>query len=94
MSGSASRFHIAPTTFHGISSGIATRTRQIDTHGPRRGIASAIATPSGTSMARMIPVKSSCRCSARWKRLECSTASNHFTPSKKKTFSPKVSWTE
>ena len=77
-----------------MSSGIATSTRHTETHGPRRGIARAMATPSGTSMARMIPVKSSCRCSELWKRSECSTAWNHFTPSKKKTFSPKVSWTE
>ena len=94
MSGSARRFHIAPTTFQGMRSGIAISTRQTETQGPRRGIAKAMATPSGTSMARMIPVNSICRRSELWKRSECSTASNHLTPSKKKTFSPNVSWTE
>ena len=64
MSGSAKMFHIAPTTFQGISSGSAISTRQTDTHGPLRGIASAIATPSGTSISRMMPVKSSWRPSA------------------------------
>ena len=94
MSGSAKMFHIAPTTFHGISSGSAISTRQTETHGPRRGIVSAIATPSGTSIARMMPVKASWRISEAWKRSECSTCSNHFTPSKKKTLLPKVSCAE
>jgi hypothetical protein len=94
MSGSAKIFHIAPTTFHGIRSGRAISTRQTETHGPLRGIASAIATPSGTSIARMMPVKASWRSSDAWKRSECSTCSNHFTPSKKKMLFPKVSCTE
>ena len=64
MSGSAKMFHIAPTTFQGISRGIAMSTRQTDTQGPLRGIASAIATPSGTWMSRMIPVNTSWRRSA------------------------------
>ena len=85
---------MAPTTFHGMRSGIAISTRQTETHGPRRGMARAMATPSGTSMARMRKVNTSWRCRAWWKRSECSTSSNHLTPSKKKTFSPKVSWTE
>ncbi len=56
-------FHIAPTTFQGIKSGIAISTRHTDTHGPLRGIVNAIATPSGTSIARTIAVNSSDRCS-------------------------------
>ena len=32
-------------------------TRQTETHGPLRGMASAMARPSGISIARMIPVK-------------------------------------
>ena len=51
MSGSAMMFHIAPTTFHGMSSGSAIRTRQTDTQGPLRGIASAMIRPSGISMS-------------------------------------------
>ena len=94
MSGSAKMFHIAPTTFQGMSSGSAIRTRQTETHGPPRGIASAMATPSGTSMARMVAVKRSWRPSEAWKRSERSTSSNHFIPSKKKTLLPKVSCTE
>ncbi len=42
MSGSAKMFHIAPTTFQGISSGSAISTRQTDTQKPWRGMASAI----------------------------------------------------
>ena len=76
MSGSAMMFHIAPTTFHGISSGSAISTRQTETHGPLRGMASAMARPSGISMTRMMPVKRSWRSSAAWKRSECSTSSN------------------
>jgi hypothetical protein len=84
-------FQIAPTTFQGISSGRAISTRQTDTQKPRRGIASAMATPSGISIARMVKVKVSCRASAAWKRSEFRTCSNHTTPSKKNTLSPKVS---
>ncbi len=87
-------FHMAPTTFHGISSGSAISTRQTETHGPRRGMASAIATPSGISIASTMPLKSSWRPSAAWKRSECSTSSNHFTPSKKNRLLPNVSCTE
>ena len=94
MSGSAKMFHIAPTTFHGISSGIAISTRQIDTPMPLRGIASAIATPSGISIASTIAVNSSWRCSASRKRADFITSSNHLTPSKKNSLLPKVSCTE
>ena len=74
MSGSAMMFHMAPTTFHGMSSGSAISTRQTETHGPLRGMASAIASPSGTSMARISAVNRICRSSAAWKRSECSTS--------------------
>ena len=53
MSGSAKMFHIAPTTFHGIRSGSAISTRQTETQGPERGMASAMATPSGISISRI-----------------------------------------
>ena len=58
-------FHIAPTTFHGMSSGSAISTRQTETHAPRRGIASAMATPSGTSISRTMAVNSSWRTQRR-----------------------------
>ena len=45
MSGSARMFHIAPTTFQGIKSGIAISTRHTDTPRPWRGIASATSEP-------------------------------------------------
>jgi RNase P subunit RPR2 len=57
-------------------------------------MARAMATPSGTSMARIMAQKVSWRASAAWKRSECSTCSNHFTPSKKNILLLKVSWTE
>jgi hypothetical protein len=94
MSGSAKMFHIAPTTFHGMSSGSAISTRHTEAHTPRLGMASAIMTPSGIWMARMIAVNRNCRPSAAWKRSERSTSAYHFTPSKKNTLSPKVSCTE
>ena len=87
-------FHIAPTTFHGISSGSAISTRHTDTHGPLRGMVSAMATPSGISIARMTPVKTIWRTNEAWNRSEVRTCSYHLNPSKKKTLSPKVSWKE
>ena len=94
MSGSAKMFHIAPTTLYGISSGMAISTRQIDTPMPLRGIASAIATPSGISIASTSPVNSNWRCSASRKRDDCITCWNQRTPSKKNSLLPKVSCTE
>ena len=87
-------FHIAPTTFHGISSGSAMSTRQTEAHGPLRGIARAMATPRGISMARITPVKTSWRPKEAWNRSEVRTCWYHLNPSKKKTLSPKVSWKE
>ena len=87
-------FHIAPTTFHGMSRGRAISTRHTDTHGPRRGMVSAMATPSGTSMARMTPVNAIWRQNEAWKRSDVRTCWYHLKPSKKKTLSPKVSWKE
>ncbi len=57
-------FHIAPTTFQGISSGNAIRTRHTGTQMPFFGMASATAMPSGTSITKMVKVKNSCRPSA------------------------------
>ena len=87
-------FHIAPTTFQGMRSGSAIRTRQTETQGPERGMASAMATPRGTSMRRMRPVKRSWRASASWKRGERSTSWNQPTPCQKNWLLPKVSCTE
>ena len=94
ISGSAKMFHIAPTTFHGISSGSAISTRQTDTQGPVRGMVSAMATPSGISMIRITPVKTSWRTKEAWNRSEVRICSYHLNPSKKKTLSPNVSWKE
>ena len=47
MSGKANIFHIAPTTFHGIKSGIDISTKQTGTPKPSFGIVSAIAIPNG-----------------------------------------------
>jgi hypothetical protein len=69
-------------------------TRQTETHGPLRGMASAMARPNGISMPRMIPVKRHCLSREKWKRSECSTSSNQRTPDQKNSFSPKDSWTE
>ena len=55
---------------------------------------SAIATPSGTSITRIVKVKNSCRPSAAWKRGEPSTSSNQRMPAQKKVLAPKVSCTE
>ncbi len=94
MSGSAKMFHIAPTTFQGISSGSAISTRQTETHGPLRGMARAMATPSGISISRMMVVNRIWRPRAAWKRGEFSTSSNQPTPCQKNTLLPKVSCTE
>ena len=51
-------FHIAPTTFQGIRSGSAIKTRQTVTPKPRLGILKAITTPKGTSISKMIKVNS------------------------------------
>src|SRR5690606_39702724 len=56
--------------------------------------ASAIATPSGISISRMMPVNSSWRSSASWNRSDASVCSNQVSPSQKNMLSPNVSWTE
>ena len=61
MSGSAMMFHMEPTTFHGTNSGSAMSTRQTETHGPLRGMQSAMTRPSGTCISRTRPVKMICR---------------------------------
>ncbi len=85
---------IVPTTLNGISSGSAIRTRQSEDQNPRFGMLSAMKMPSGTSIARMIPVKSTCRPSAARTRSEESTSSYHSRPAQKKTLFPNVSCTE
>ena len=85
-------FHMAPTTFQGISSGRAISTRQTETHGPLRGMVSAMATPSGISMARMLAVKIACRPRLAWKRSDCRMSWNQTSPAQKNSLFPKVSW--
>jgi len=91
MSGNVKMFHIAPTTFHGISIGSAIVTRQNGTQGPLRGMASAIAIPSGTSMIRIRNVNRNWRPRALWKRSDFSTCANQSSPCQKNRLSPKVS---
>jgi hypothetical protein len=50
---------IVPTTFHGMSSGIASSTSTSEARQPCAGMASASATPSGTWMASTAAEKSS-----------------------------------
>jgi hypothetical protein len=59
MSGRAKMFHMAPTTFHGISSGMAMSTRQTEAQKPLRGMAKAMTTPSGIWIARIMKVNCS-----------------------------------
>ena len=81
MSGSAKMFQIAPTTFHGISSGSAISTRQTETQRPLRGMASAMATPSGTSISEDDDGEEQLAAAApRGSASECSTSSNQSTP--------------
>ena len=94
MSGRTKMIQIGPITFHGMSSGKATKTSDTDTPQPRAGITSAIATPSGISMSRTSPEKMSCRLSASCRRESCSTSSNHSVPTKTRWPGPKMSWTE
>ena len=96
MSPRAKTCQIVPTTFHGISSGSAMSTRQSATVQPSRGMASATAMPSGTSIARMIAENSRVRQSASKKRppssLEGSSSSwNQPMPFQKNWLLPKVS---
>ena len=70
-------FHMAPTTFHGMSSGNAISTRQTETHGPLRGMVSAI-----DEAKRNLDQQDErgeddlAQPRARWNRSECSTCSN------------------
>ena len=84
-------FHIAPTTFQGISSGSDISTRQTGTHMPRRGMASAMASPRGTSMTRIVMVKNSWRPSAAWNRSDLRMSWNQPSPCQKNWLLPKVS---
>ena len=60
MSGRANIFHIAPTTFQGIKSGMDIKTKQNETPIPFFGIVKAIAMPNGISMKRIMPVYKNC----------------------------------
>ena len=95
MSGSAKMFHMAPTTFHGMSSGSAMSTRQTETQGPLRGMASAMARPSGISISKDDGGEQDL---AHQRGMEA-VGMQHLLepaarPAQKNTLSPKVSWTE
>ena len=95
MSGSAKMFHMAPTTFQGMRSGSAISTRQTETQGPERGMASAMATPRGTSMSEDEAGEEELAAERRRGSAgERSTSWNQPTPCQKKTLLPKVSCTE
>ena len=68
--------------------------RQTGTPQPFLGMARAMTMPSGTSIARIMPEKSSCLRKAAWKRSEWMSSLNQSMPTQKKTLLPKVSWTE
>lgn len=85
---------MVPTTFHGIRSGSAIRTRQTGTPRPFFGMLSAMTMPSGISMARMIAEKIRLRVSASQKRSDVSTWTYQSVPAQKNWLLPKVSWIE
>ena len=94
MSGSAMMFHMEPTTFHGTSSGSAMSTRHTETHGPLRGMQSAMARPSGIWIASTSAVKMICRRRESWNWSSCRICSNQMAPDQKNSLLPKVSCTE
>ena len=60
MSGNAKIFHIAPTTFQGIKSGIDISTKQTDTPIPSFGIVNAMKIPSGICINNIMSVNKIC----------------------------------
>ena len=95
MSARPNTCQMVPTTFQGISSGSAIRIRHTGTPMPFFGIDSAMAIPSGISMASTMAGEDEVALSsASWKRLEVSTSSYHSVPAQKNSLSPKVSCTE
>ena len=88
-------FHIEPTTFHGISSGSAIRTRQTETQGPLRRHAQR----DGEAERHLdqqhdAGEDASVATSAAWKSGLRSRSSNQRVPDQKKTLLPKLSCTE
>src|SRR5215217_2226946 len=94
MSRRAKTCQMVPTTFQGISSGSAKTTSEAATPQPRRGMDSATAMPSGTSISRQSALNSSVRHSASKKRpprsVEGSSSSlNQPVPFQKNSLFPK-----
>ena len=86
---------MVPMTFHGMSSGRATRTSAVEVPQPLfRGMASAMATPSGTSISSTSPENTSWRTSASWSRELWSIARYHSVPTNIRWVGSKMSWTE
>ncbi len=94
MSARAKICQIVPTTFHGMSSGRATTTSANGTPIPRRGIATAIATPSGISMSSTCTVKSSVRTNAARTSGSRAIVRYHSRPTHTRSCGEKMSWTE
>ena len=94
MSARPKTCQIVPTTFQGISRGSDIRIRHTGTPMPFRGIDSAIAMPSGISIASTIAENARFLRRASWNRLEPSTSSYHSVPAQKNSLPPKVSCRE
>ena len=82
MSGRVKMIQMVPITFHGMSSGSASSTRLTEAFQPERGMARAMATPSGISISSTMPEKSSWRPSASCRRSSLSVSLNHSVPTK------------
>ena len=85
---------MVPTTFQGISSGMASSTSVSEARQPPRGIARAMATPSGISTASTTSENTSCRPSALCRSPSRSTCLNHSAPTKTFWVGPRMSCTE
>ena len=85
---------MVPTTFHGISSEIATSTSTAEDFQPLAGMASASAMPSGISTASTASENTICRPSAPIRSSSRMTALNHSVPTKTRRSGEMMSCTE
>ena len=73
---------MVPTTFHGISSGMAIRIRHSDAQRPRVGMHKAMAMPSGIWISSTQAEKMNWRSSESCRRGSCNTWRYQSTPTK------------
>ena len=85
---------MVPTTFHGISSEIATITSMADAFHPLAGMDSARAMPSGISTSSTASEKTIWRPSAPIRSSSRMTALNHSVPTKTRRSGEMMSCTE